>query len=103
MVEAGNKLTDAGILWAPFRTYKEMVHEDPFVSTNNPLFQNIDQPGIGQILTPGSPFEFSNFSREEVKRAPLLGEHTDSILSDVLGMSSNEIGKLHDQKIVSGP
>jgi 2-methylfumaryl-CoA isomerase len=33
----------------------------------------------------------------------LLGEHTDEILEIVLGMSTAEIARLHDQKIVAGP
>ena len=101
--QAGQRLTNAGILWAPFRTYKEMVNEDPFVSTTNSLFQQVNQPGIGSILTPGSPFDFSGFPREKVERAPILGEHTDSILSEILGMSEIQIAKLHDNKIVDGP
>ena len=43
--EAGARLTEAGVLWGPFRTHTQMVEEDPFCSTANPLFQRIDQPG----------------------------------------------------------
>lgn len=103
LAEAGAALTEAGILWAPFRTYKQMVAEDPFVSTDNPLFQEVDQPGIGRFLVPGSPFDFSAFAREPVGRAPLLGEHTDEILSGILGMGDGEIGALHDKGVVAGP
>ena len=35
--------------------------------------------------------------------APLLGTHTDEVLADVLGMSSAEIGRLHDDGLVAGP
>tara|TARA_Y100001970_G_scaffold285592_1_gene405781 strand:- start:321 stop:1541 length:1221 start_codon:yes stop_codon:yes gene_type:complete len=100
--EAGAKLTEAGILWAPFRDFKQMVEEDPFVSTANPLFQEIEHPELGSFLTPGSPFDFSDFPRETVERAPVLGEHTDIILSEVLGLSEREIGSLHDKGVVAG-
>jgi 2-methylfumaryl-CoA isomerase len=33
--------------------------------------------------------------------APGLGEHTDQVLSELLQLSSGEIGRLHDQKLVS--
>ena len=36
-------------------------------------------------------------------RAPLLGEHTEEVLADVLGLSSREIGRLHDDGVVAGP
>jgi 2-methylfumaryl-CoA isomerase len=38
-----------------------------------------------------------------VVRAPLLGEHTDEVLLDVLGLSEEELGRLYDKRIVAGP
>jgi 2-methylfumaryl-CoA isomerase len=32
-----------------------------------------------------------------------LGQHTDEILSGILGLGDREIGKLHDDRIVGGP
>jgi 2-methylfumaryl-CoA isomerase len=101
--EVGAKLTEAGILWGPFRTYTQMMSEDPFCSTTNPLFQSIDQPGIGSLLTPGSPLDFAAAPRETVAPGPQLGEHTDQILADVLGLSDGAIGTLHDKGVVAGP
>jgi 2-methylfumaryl-CoA isomerase len=41
--------------------------------------------------------------REPPRPAPLLGAHTDEILSDVMGLSAGQIGALHDAKLVAGP
>ena len=79
-----------------------MVTEDARVSTDNPLFREIDQPGLGRYLAPGTPNNFTAVERA-VPRAPVLGEHTDEILSDELGLSDAEIGKLHDAGVVAGP
>ena len=49
---------------------------------------------------PGSPLSFSNVERVPVRRAPLLGEHTEAILSELAGLSTVEIGRLHDEGIV---
>jgi 2-methylfumaryl-CoA isomerase len=38
-----------------------------------------------------------------VRRAPLLGEHTDEILATCLGLGDAEIGRLHDAGVVAGP
>ena len=103
LAEAGQALSDAGILWGPFRNYKQMVEEDPFVSTGNPLFGEVDQPNIGRMLTPGSPLDFATNPRVAPTRGPLLGEHSDEILADILGMSDGHIGRLHDSGIVAGP
>src|SRR5207244_13603501 len=64
---------------------------------------SVDQPGIGRYLMPGLPLDFSADPRQPPRPAPLLGEHTDIVLSEVLGLSSAEIGRLHDERIVAGP
>ena len=65
------------------------------------MFTKVDHPGIGALLTPASPLDFSTAERLPAARAPLLGEHTDEILAG-LGLSEGEIGRLHDRGIVAG-
>ena len=101
--EAGARLSEAGVLWGPFRTHTQMVEEDPFCSTANPLFQRVDQPGIGSLLTPGSPLDFAAAPRRPVAPGPQLGQHTDEILAGVLGLGDGAIGDLHERGIVTGP
>ena len=43
-----------------------------------------------------SPLDFSKVPRLPAAPAPLLGQHTDEILQDVLGLSAAEVGSLHD-------
>jgi 2-methylfumaryl-CoA isomerase len=52
---------------------------------------------------PGLPLDFAAAPREPTRPAPLLGEHTDLVLSQVLGMPAAEIGRLHDAGIAAGP
>lgn len=96
-------LEEAGVCWGPYQTIKEMVETDPDCSTENPLFSQINQPGIGSMLVPSQPLNFSAASQSPPQPAPLLGEHTDQILAQVLEMDSIEIAKLHDSGIVAGP
>ena len=91
-----------GVCWAQYRTIREVVEKDPDCSAQNPMFSMIDHPGIGAYLTPGSPLQFGAVTRQEPVRAPLLGEHTDEVLTSVLGMSDGEIGQLHDDRVVAG-
>jgi 2-methylfumaryl-CoA isomerase len=51
---------------------------------------------------PSNPLDFTGVERESVRPAPLLGQHTDEILAELLGLSSAEIGQLHDGGIVAG-
>ena len=63
----------------------------------------IDQPGVVEYLTPSQGMRFSGFELDSPNPAPLLGQHTDEILSEVLNMDSIEISKLHDDKVIAGP
>lgn len=100
LAEAGARLTKAGALWGPYKTPRELVAGDPLLAAN-PMFARVAQPGIGTYWSAASPFELSAADRLPPKPAPRLGEHTDEILSGVLGLSSGEIGELHDQKVVA--
>ena len=92
----------AGVLWSRYRSLAEALAEDPRCSPGNPMFEPVEQPGIGTCLTPGSPIEFSNAPRRTPPRAPLLGEHTDEVLAGVLGLGEGEIARLHDDGVVAG-
>ena len=93
---------ETGVSWGPYQTFRQLVAEDPRCSTVNPMFSEVDQPGIGRYLMPGSPLDFTTLTRQPAQRAPLLGEHTDEILAEILGLSSSEIGRLHDAGLVAG-
>lgn len=100
--EAAAALNAAGALWAPYKRPTELVANDPLL-TENPMFQRVQQPGVGEIWSSASPYDFTDCEKLAAQPAPRLGEHTDAILSDVLGLSSTQIGKLHDAKVVAGP
>lgn len=94
-------LDAAGVCWGPYQTLTQLVASDVECSVENPLFSSIDQPGIGSVLTPSQPLNFGAIDAAEPKPAPRLGEHTEEILSELLGMSSGEIAALHDARIVA--
>jgi len=91
------------VCWAPYRTIREVVEKEPDCSERNPMFSMVEQPGIGTYLMPGSPIDFGALPRSKPERAPLLGEHTDEVLLELLGLSEAEVGALHDEGVVAGP
>jgi len=91
------------VAWSPYRTVRQVVESDPECSIENPMFSMVEQPGIGTYLMPNSPLQFGAAPRLAASRAPLLGEHTDEILSTVLELSDGEIASLHDERVVEGP
>jgi 2-methylfumaryl-CoA isomerase len=98
----GAMLKQAGALWAPYMTFRELLQDKDAVH-DNPLFTVIDQPGIGRYPVAATPLQFGAVPRDAPRPAPLLGQHTDEILSGVLGLPAHEVARLHDEKIVAGP
>jgi 2-methylfumaryl-CoA isomerase len=93
----------ARVTWGLYRTVRQALEQDADLSTANPMFSWLDQPGIGRSLAPATPLHFSRVERLPAAPAPVLGEHTDQVLLDVLGLPSAEVGRLHDAGIVAGP
>ena len=89
------------VCFGPYQTFREMVQQDPDCSVENPMFEMTAQPDVGDYLTPASPIRFSLPTNLPSLQAPILGQHTDEVLADDLGLSALAIGKLHDQNIVA--
>jgi 2-methylfumaryl-CoA isomerase len=100
--EVRKAFSGTGVLCGHFQDFLQLIRDDPRCSEENPLFAVVDQPGIGRYLTPGLPLDFSAAPRIPAAPAPLLGEHTDLVLTEMLGLSPAEIGRLHDNHVVAG-
>jgi formyl-CoA transferase len=72
----------------PILSMKELAEEPSLRATGTVV--EVDHPERGKYLTVGNPIKLSD-SPADVDRSPLLGEHTDEILSEVCGMSAAEI------------
>jgi 2-methylfumaryl-CoA isomerase len=83
-----------GVSWGPYQSFKQLVEDDPRASEASPMWEMVEHPGVGRYLMPGTPLDFSGIPRQPVRRAPLLGEHTEEVLAEVLGLGQTEIGKL---------
>lgn len=101
LAEIRELFAGTNLSWGPYQTFRELVTEDPRVSTANPMFEEIEQPDIGRYLAPGSPLDFSVAVRTPVRPAPRVGQHTEEILADVLGLSAGAIGRLYDDGVVA--
>jgi 2-methylfumaryl-CoA isomerase len=93
----------AGLTWSEFRTTKRALAEDADLSAANPMFVETQQGTSGSYLVPKSPMTFDACDTPDAVKAPQLGEHTEEILGDVVGMSDREIAKLFDGGIVAAP
>lgn len=100
--DIARRFDEADVCFGPYQTIRELLEKDPEASTANPLFTQVEQPGIGSYRMPGSPLWFSRNAHPDAQPAPRLGQHTDEILAGVLGLSAAAIGELHDRRLVAG-
>ena len=83
------------VLWTVYRSVAELVGSDDVRA--NPMMREVDQPGVGRYLAPGSPIRAGE---RPVARAPVLGEHTGAVLTGWLGLSDREIRELHERGVI---
>jgi formyl-CoA transferase len=84
----------------PILSMKELAEEQSLRDTGTVV--EVDHPERGKYLSVGNPVKLSD-SPSEVLRSPLLGEHTDEILKDVLNYSDEEIAEIHASGAVGEP
>ena len=82
----------------PILSMKEIAEEPSLRKTGTVV--EVDHPVRGKYLTVGNPVKMSD-SITEVKRAPLLGEHTDEILHKELRFTEKEIAEIKASGAVS--
>ena len=81
----------------------------PRLQVSHPLFVErgfpvtLDQPGLGPILVEGPAFTGSALPEPLCGPAPLLGEHTEEICRDLLGLDPAEIASLQGIGAIDGP
>jgi CoA:oxalate CoA-transferase len=91
-------LVDAEVPVAPVLSIDETV-QDPHVLARGMMVE-VEHPQAGRIKMPNFPVKFSEMRGEIRSPAPLLGQHTDEILSKLLNYSQDDIKKLKTQRVL---
>jgi formyl-CoA transferase len=94
--EAMDILNEHDIPCGPILSMKELAHEPSLRATGTIV--EVDHPKRGKYLTVGNPIKLSD-SLTEVKRSPLLGEHTEEVLAE-LGYGTRDIATLRTSKVI---
>jgi formyl-CoA transferase len=81
----------------PVLSMKELSEEPSLLATGTVV--EVDHPTRGPYLSVGNPIKLSD-SPSDVKRSPLLGEHTDEVLREVLGMDDAAIAQARSDRAV---
>jgi formyl-CoA transferase len=98
--EAMEILNKYDIPCGPILSMKEIAEDESLRATGTVV--EVDHPKRGKYLTVGNPIKMSD-SPADVRRSPLLGEHTDEILRKVLGYSEKEVGEIKLSGAITAP
>ncbi|MGH1359445.1 MAG: CoA transferase [Burkholderiaceae bacterium] len=90
------------VCWGPYQSLRDTVLSHPEMQADSELIDQIQHPSGATYRTPGSPAQYSTSERQTVQPAPKLGENTEAVLADIIGLSSGEIGSLVERGIVAG-
>jgi len=94
--EAMEEFNKHDIPCGPILSMEELANEPSLRATGTVV--EVDHPKRGKYLSVGNPIKLSD-SPTEVKRSPLLGEHTDEVLKE-LGFGADEIRALRAEKVI---
>jgi crotonobetainyl-CoA:carnitine CoA-transferase CaiB-like acyl-CoA transferase len=68
--------------------------------TSPDMVQVVDHPVVGPLHLLGVPFRFSDAGGDIRRPPPLLGEHTEEVLRDILGVVPDEMARLRAEKVI---
>jgi 2-methylfumaryl-CoA isomerase len=102
VAEAASSLDSEKACWGLYQSFAQLVNEDPRCSLASSLFGQVHHPGIGATLTPRSPIDFAACEPVPPSVGPVLGQHTDEVLLEVLKLSTGQVAALHDKGVIGG-
>ncbi|MET3356287.1 formyl-CoA transferase [Xanthobacter autotrophicus] len=98
--EAMEILNQYDIPCGPILSMKEIAEDRSLYATGTLV--EVEHPVRGTYLTVGNPIKLSD-NQVDVERSPLLGEHTDEVLSQVLGLTPDRIDALRQSGALGEP
>jgi len=100
LAEITAKMAGSGVLWGPYQDFGQLVREDPRCSPANPVFAEVQQPGVGTVLAPRVPLTLSGTPARPPAPAPKLGQDAADVLAEILGMPTAEVAALRSNGVL---
>lgn len=99
--EVASGLGPSHVLWGRYRSVEELVNDPDSLLAESPIMAEIDQPGIGRYPVPRSVLGWPGWPGwEQYRPAPLLGEHTGSVLSGLLDIDEDRLADLRARRVI---
>lgn len=96
--ECQETLMAAGVPCARYATVEDVL-DDPHLNARG-SFATLDD-GAGKFMVNNAPFRFRDSDSAISSGAPALGQHTESILTALLGLDAEQLQALAAERIVS--
>ncbi len=96
--ELQKKLDDAGVPNGPIWSLDQTLTSEQVYALK--MVQEIDHPTCGKIKVTGIPVKLSHTPGSIELAPPTLGQHTEEVLTGVLGYSKSEVKKLREEKVI---
>jgi crotonobetainyl-CoA:carnitine CoA-transferase CaiB-like acyl-CoA transferase len=91
-------LDEADVPVGPVNDVAEILG-DPHVRARR-LVGSFDYPEVGEFRALAIPYKFLGWDNPEIGRPPALGEHTQAVLTELLGFSEERIASLRASKAI---
>jgi formyl-CoA transferase len=98
-LEAASALCEQGIAAGP-SNHAEDLRADPHVAGQGMLIEVPRPDGRDPLLVVGNPVKLSRVAEGPVGSFPSLGQHSDEVLRDTLGLSDAELAALREQGVI---
>ena len=100
-LQAAQELTAAGIAAGPSYHAPDVI-ADPHVAARNMLVEMPRTDGVAEpVLIPGNPVKLSKVAEGPETRVPWVGEHTESLLTEELGLDADAVADLRARGVVT--
>ncbi|MER8073008.1 CoA transferase [Streptomyces sp. NPDC094034] len=84
--------------YAPVKELPEVVADENMRARG--MLREIDHPDLGRLTVNHSPLRFGKAEREDLAPSPRLGQHTDTVLAEVLGYTDEQLVELRRGEII---
>jgi benzylsuccinate CoA-transferase BbsF subunit len=91
------KLRERGLAVGPVYAVPELMNDEAFLESG--MLTTLKHSEVGERAIPGIPVGFSALELDYFG-SPAIGEHTDEVLTELLGYSADEVAKLRDRKVL---
>ena len=92
------RLEEAGVPCGPVQDMGH-VAADPHLRERG-MLETVHHPKAGDLTVPAMPLRFSGVERAPARPAPELGQHTEAVLSGLLGLSREELDQLRRDRVI---